>query len=81
MARKLDLDKIMEERRQLEFCKGQYHLLDRQAKYKENQPLDYLFDKMVHPDQDIYLPHGNERKSMSLDSCLRKLSNSSEGRN
>lgn len=57
MARKLDLNKIYEERNQLEFARGQYYMLDKQAEYKRTRPLDYLFDKMMHPDQDIYLPH------------------------
>lgn len=57
MARKLDLDKINKEREQLDFVRGQYYILDKQAEYKRTHPLDYLLDKMVHPDQDIYLPH------------------------
>ena len=57
MARKLDLDKINKEREQLEYARGQYYILDKQAEYKRTRPLDYLLDKMVHPDQDRYLPH------------------------
>lgn len=64
----------IEERTLIEISKAQYALLDAEARYKKERPLDYLFDKWLHPDKEYYLPSVDiQNRNMNLEGCLRSL--------